>query len=45
VREFLELGWRRKERTEEVEEGGRDRGVAEEREDMEERMGEQEEER
>jgi len=40
----LELGWRRKERMEEVEEEG-DRGVAEEREDMEERMGEQEEER
>jgi len=26
----LELGWRRKERTEEAEEGGGDRGVAEE---------------
>jgi len=41
----LELGWRRKERMEEVEEGGGNIGVVEEREDMEERMGEQEEER
>jgi len=36
----LETEWRRKERMEEVEEGGGDRGVAEEREDMEERMEE-----
>jgi len=36
VREF----WSWKERMEEVEEGGGDRGVVEEREDMEERMGE-----
>jgi len=41
----LELGWRRKERTEKAEKGGGDRGVAEKREDTEDRMGEQEEER